>query len=171
VTGRKGEFVADEEKNLHGFLDNDPLGSYDFNGLSAGTCVGGLVLEGASIPVGAIITGTVVIAGAVYVVWEMCHCKRYRCRPCNPVVGTLMYEIAPGSSRQRGRHVGIDHVKYWKMHQVPYTPTTPTAVVCACFWRYDHTDDNTLIPVPGAIPGGPPNPAGGPTLGGGLESY
>lgn len=78
-----------------------------------------------------------------------------------------MYEIAPGNSRQRGKHVGVDHVKYWKMHQVPYFDP-PNASTCKCFWKYDHTDDNTLIPVQGAIPGGPPSVAIGPSLGGGI---
>ena len=79
------------------------------------------------------------------------------CKPCNPVKGSLLYEIA--APRVRGAHVGIDHVKYWKMGQNPNT--------CACFWNYDGSDDNTLIPSRGGQPGGPPNPASGPTLGGG----
>jgi RHS repeat-associated protein len=172
VSGRKGKFVLEEEKNLYGFLDNDPLGDYDINGLNgaaiAGECVGGIALLPAEIPVGAIIVGTVVVAGTVAIVWKLCKCKQPKgCLPCNPVAGTLLYEIAPGNSRQRGRHVGIDHVKYWKMNQVPYMNPGPNDI-CHCYWRFDHTDDNTLIPVPGAIPGGPPDVVAGPSLGGGI---
>lgn len=87
------------------------------------------------------------------------------CKPCTPEAGTLLHEIAPAGSRWRGAHVGIDHVKYWKMHQVPYSETNPKA--CECFWAWHRADDNTLTPRPESIPGGPPNPASGPSLGGG----
>jgi len=60
---------------------------------------------------------------------------KYRCRACTPGAGTLMYEIAPAASRVRGRHVGIDHVKYWRMTQVPLS-NPPTWNVCQCYWNY-----------------------------------
>jgi len=172
VSGRKGKFALEEEKNLYGFLDNDSLGDYDINGLSAaaaaGACIGGIAALPVEIPAGAIIVGTTVVAGVAVIVWRLCKCEKPKgCLPCNPVAGTLMYEIAPGSSRQRGKHVGIDHVKYWKMQQVPYMNPGPNNI-CQCYWRFDHTDDNTLIPVPGAIPGGPPTVVSGPSLGGGI---
>jgi len=94
------------------------------------------------------------------------------CKPCTPKIGTMMYEKAPGNSRMNGFHApnaqnpnGIDHVKYWRMNQVPFSDTNPKA--CECKWNRDGTDDNTLTPMPGAIPGGPPSIVEGPTLGGG----
>lgn len=60
----------------------------------------------------------------------------------------------------------IDHVKYWKMNQHPYVEGDPRS--CECFWNYSHHVDGTLIPVPGAIPGGPPSQVRGPSLGGGV---
>jgi hypothetical protein len=51
------------------------------------------------------------------------------------------------------------------MHQVPYSEINPKA--CECFWRWHRVDDNTLTPREGSIPGGPPDPASGPSLGGG----
>jgi len=176
VAGQKGKRVLEEEKDLYCFLDNDSLNDYDINGLSGGAaagCAGGLAITISAVPAGAVIIGTVIVAGVSYVAYEICTCPRYRCKDCNPKVGTLMYEIAPANSRQRGRHVGIDHVKYWKMNQAPLMigGMIVPASSCACYWNYDHTDDNTLIPVPGAIPGGPPTVTGGPTLGGGPEKY
>lgn len=94
------------------------------------------------------------------------ECKKRKCLPCTPPAGTFMYEIAPGSSRTRGAHVGVDHVKYWKMNQIPYSKGNPKS--CECHWNFDRAQNNTLTPFSGAIPGGPPKIISGPSLGGGV---
>jgi len=98
-------------------------------------------------------------------------CKK--CLPCTPPVLTLMYEIAPGASRTTGAHVGVDHVKYWRMNQIPYSAGNPKA--CECRWNWSHSVDGTLIPIiqefpggPLSVPGGPPTVTSGPSLGGGV---
>jgi RHS repeat-associated protein len=87
------------------------------------------------------------------------------CLPCNPQRGQLLHEIAPPESRENGRHSkpGCDkgHVKLWIVNQSPY----PT---CICNWNKNRpfTLEETQIPPPGSIPGGPPE-IYGPVTGGG----
>lgn len=82
------------------------------------------------------------------------------CKPCLPVAGTEMYEIALPGTRSTGAHKcdQIGHVKVWKMHQ-----SGPPK--CECNWGFDRVMENTQTPPIGAIPGGPPPP--NPAPGGG----
>ncbi|MEO5913796.1 MAG: RHS repeat-associated core domain-containing protein [Luteolibacter sp.] len=101
------------------------------------------------------------------------------CKSCKPPERDYVYQIAKGVDRSNGRHApnvnnpnGIDQVKYWLMTQVPFSETNPKA--CQCYLRFSHSDDNTLVPMPGphyhpgaAGPDVPPPAFEGPSLGGG----
>jgi uncharacterized protein RhaS with RHS repeats len=90
-------------------------------------------------------------------------CKRKRCRPCVPPVGTIGYKIHPAGTHRRGSHKDMDHVQTYKMNQVP-VGTPPPGEECRCFWQFIGHLENTLIPPSGAVP---MVPAGG----GGVEYY
>jgi len=57
-------------------------------------CVTGLALLPVEVPVGAIVLGTTVVSGVVYIVWKAC-CKPKgpQCLPCIPVVGSIAYRV------------------------------------------------------------------------------
>lgn len=96
------------------------------------------------------------------------------CKPCTPAADKEYYYSAEkGTDRTNGRHAptpknpnGINQVKYWIVNQIPYSDTNPKA--CQCFVAFSHSDDNTLVPMPGPkYHQGPPPAFSGPLLGGG----
>ncbi len=88
-------------------------------------------------------------------------CKRKRCRPCIPPVGTTAGKVDTGRP-----HGGIQgpYVHFFEMHQVPLG-TPPPGEECRCFWKR-----NARPAVPGtALPPGIPEVT--PAAGGGVEYY
>jgi hypothetical protein len=61
-------------KNLFGFTGNDPIDTYDINGMFAAApgCVIRVAVGIASVPADGVILGTAVSAGTVYVTYQVC---------------------------------------------------------------------------------------------------
>ncbi len=136
--------------NLYGFAGNDGIDRIDKLGLIIWFCnaTEKSDCESKCKSVGEKYVGCIKHCSIIGIGTSLVTCV---CKPCTPPKETLMHEIA--LPRTSSAHVGIDHVKYWKMHQVPYSSTNPKS--CECFWKYSHSDDGTLIPTPGSIPGAP----------------
>ena len=108
--------------NRYLFVQNDPLNRYDINGLfPAAACAGGLVLAPIEIPVGAVVVGTVVVAGVTYIVWELCTCESHTCPPCPPCPagGSRLDKVPPSAPHFPcpGDHL---HVWWFESNQEPW---------------------------------------------------
>jgi len=72
--------LAAREANRYLYVRNDPLNSYDVNGLNpaVGVCIIGVAAAPIEVPVGAIIVGTAVVAGVAVITWQLCKhlCNR-----------------------------------------------------------------------------------------------
>jgi RHS repeat-associated protein len=132
--------------NRYLFVQNDPLNKYDIDGLNPAACAVGIALAPIEIPAGAIIAGTVVVAGVTYFVWRLCRCKPKECLPCQPPVGTIAYRVSYDGRPHGG--VPTPHSHQYEMQQ------SPPSAGCVCFWA------NLKVTLPGVL--GPPIvPAGG----------
>jgi RHS repeat-associated protein len=132
--------------NRYLFVQNDPLNKYDIDGLNPAACAIGIALAPVEIPAGAIIAGTVVVAGVTYFVWRLCTCKPKQCLPCQPPVGTIAYRVSYDGRPHGG--VPTPHSHQYEMQQ------SPPSAGCVCFWV------NLKVTLPGVLT--PPIvPAGG----------
>jgi len=144
--GRDDWFYAPEEKSLYAFVGNDPNDYYDLEGLLVEECkiavaTGATAAAAiATLPAEAVILGTVVSAGIVYVTYKVCTgqftCGKH-CRKCDPIVGTTMYR----TDRPPSRAHWINGVKEpIHTHHSVVTQRSVNANVEPCKCELDETD-------------------------------
>lgn len=130
--------------NLYQAFDNAPPSKIDPLGQNPAMCITGSIAIGiggvgaalAALPVGAIVTGIVVVAGISYVTYELCkRCFKKRCKPCSPGVGTIMYRVdyPPGPGVPGSRPHWIDGVREpLHTHHTVVTQRSVNALVGPC---------------------------------------
>lgn len=107
--------------NKYLFVENDPLNNHDVNGLAAGACAGGMVIDLGSVPAGATIVRVVPVAGVLYLVWELCTCRAGTCPPCplGPPGGSRFDKVPPSAKHFPcpGSHA---HLWWFETNQEPW---------------------------------------------------
>jgi RHS repeat-associated protein len=123
-------------KNLYGYLGDDAVNHYDFLGLldpgtcSTGVAVGATAAEAiAAVPAGAVILGTAVSAGAVYVTYQVCKtvCNNLFCNLRHPTWPNCGGPSDPQSAiTQSGINPG------WNLDGTPTVTASGPASPSAC---------------------------------------
>jgi RHS repeat-associated protein len=126
--------------NEFALVQNDPVDSYDVNGLlDPGTCVKGTVIAAetaggiaaaiAALPAEAIVLGVVIIGEGAVITYEVCHKPKCgTCKPCIPPAGTQAIKRTDYPPSKPHGPIPTPHSHIVQVNQSPYP-------ACQCYWN------------------------------------